>query len=118
MDRYLKRRVEKGKALKSRMTLLSASKVDNIVIVSGIAPSSGRGDYLVTIMVRDGKPWRRACECPDEGALREGRYWCKHAVALFLYWRATLELLAYINTLMGWEYVVEFGGGAWVYRPH
>ena len=118
MDKYLQRRIGKGKALKSRMTLLCAQEVDDIVIVSGVAPSSNGGDYLVTIMVKDGRPLRRACECPDEGALREGRYWCKHAVALFFYWRATVELLALINILSGWEYVSEFGGGAWVYRPH
>jgi len=118
VSKYLDRRIEKGKALKSKMTLLSAQEVDGIVIVSGVAPSSNGGDYLVTIMVKDGRPLRRACECPDEGALREGRYWCKHAVALFFYWRATVELLAFLNTLMGWEYVTEFSGGAWVYRPH
>ena len=118
MGKYLDRRIKKGKALMCKMTLLSASRVDDIVIASGIAPSSNGGDYLVTIMVRDGKPLRRACECPDEGALLEKRYWCKHAVALLLYWRATLELLALVNTLTGWEWVSEFGGGAWVYRPH
>lgn len=118
MGKYLDRRIEKGKALMSRMTLVGAQEVDGIVIVGGIAPSTGGGDYLVAIVVRDGKPLRRACECPDEGALLEGRYWCKHAVALYLYWRATAELLAFVNTLTGWEWVSEFGGGAWVYRPH
>lgn len=118
MDKYLRRRVEKGRALMCKMTLLSAQEVDDIVIVNGIAPSSNGGDYLVTIMVKNSRPWRRACECPDEGALLETRYWCKHAVALFLYWRATVELLAFVNTLTGWEWVSEFGGGAWVYRSH
>lgn len=83
--------------------------------------------YRVDLTFKNNRIAEASCSCPDFNKKMRGRgvpllhgvRVCKHCLAAAIKVRRQLDLdlLALVMYLTGWEWEMEFGGGAWVHRP-